>query len=46
MELADVQKAIDEIDGASVDRLKELLTTHEEVIMIGNGGSNAICSHI
>ena len=46
MKLADVQKAIDEIDKASVDRLKQLLIAHEEVIMIGNGGSNAICSHI
>jgi len=46
MKLADVQKAIDEIEPSQVDQLKQLLSTHEEVIMIGNGGSNAICSHI
>lgn len=46
MKLADVQKAINEIDPLQVDQLKHLLSVHEEIIMIGNGGSNAICSHI
>ena len=46
MKLIDVQKAIDEIDESLVDRLKQLLSAYTEVIMIGNGGSNAICSHI
>jgi|TARA_R110002060_G_scaffold38317_8_gene49521 D-sedoheptulose 7-phosphate isomerase len=46
MLLSDVQKAISEIDPKEVDKLKSLLDNHDEIIMIGNGGSNAICSHI
>ena len=46
MKLADVTKAINDIDESQVLLLKKLLDSHSEVIMIGNGGSNAICSHI
>ena len=46
MKLADVTKAINAIDESQVQLLKKLLDSHNEVIMIGNGGSNAICSHI
>ena len=46
MKLDDVTKAIGDIDKSQVDLLKRLLDSHDEVIMIGNGGSNAICSHI
>ena len=46
MKLSEVKEAIDAINQSEVDMLKQLLSTHEEVIMIGNGGSNAICSHI
>ena len=46
MKLSEVKKAVDAITQNEVDTLKRLLSSHEEVIMIGNGGSNAICSHI
>ena len=46
MRLDEVKEAIDAITQSDVDTLKQLLLTHKEVIMIGNGGSNAICSHI
>ena len=46
MRLSEVKKAIDAISQDEVDTLKSLLSSHKEVIMIGNGGSNAICSHI
>ena len=46
MLLSDVQKAISEIDPEEVVKLNSLLDNHSEIIMIGNGGSNAICSHI
>ena len=46
MKLSEVKQAIDNISQDKVDTLKSLLSSHKEVIMIGNGGSNAICSHI
>jgi D-sedoheptulose 7-phosphate isomerase len=46
MNLEEVQKAIADIDPQDVNDLKSLLEAYHEIILIGNGGSNAICSHI
>ena len=45
----DLKKFIDEIkafDDHDIQTLKDLIDHHDEIIMIGNGGSNSICSHI
>jgi D-sedoheptulose 7-phosphate isomerase len=46
MNLSHVIQAIHEIDQDDVIRLESLIRKHTDIIMIGNGGSNAICSHI
>ena len=46
MNLSDVTQAINEIDPDLVTALYSLVWKHADIIMIGNGGSNAICSHI
>jgi len=46
MNLSEVVQAINEIDPSDVAELKSLVGKYTDIIMIGNGGSNAICSHI
>jgi D-sedoheptulose 7-phosphate isomerase len=46
MNLSDVIRAINEIDPNDVTRLEMVVKKYADIIMIGNGGSNAICSHI
>ena len=46
MDLDKLIKEIEKIDPKDVITLKDFIDHHDEIIMIGNGGSNAICSHI
>ena len=46
MRLADLIIAIATFGQEEIRKLKRPLDNHSSVIMIGNGGSNSICSHI
>jgi D-sedoheptulose 7-phosphate isomerase len=46
MKLEDVQNALSEINPNDISKLSELVNNASQVILIGNGGSNAIASHI
>lgn len=46
MKIEEIEKAISELDGQSLHKLKELVDRHHDIIVLGNGGSNAIASHI
>lgn len=46
MNKQDVQKAISEIKQEDLDKLKKLVDESDQIILIGNGGSNSIASHI
>ena len=46
MKLEDVQNALSQINPADIEKLSQLVNNASQVILIGNGGSNAIASHI
>lgn len=46
MKLKDIKESIFEIDKKDIKKLKKLISNHDKVIIIGNGGSNSIASHI
>jgi len=46
MILDDLLKILENIPGDKVEKLKTLVDDHEQIIIIGNGGSNSIASHI
>lgn len=46
MNLQDYKQCLDSIDQESLNKLKEIVNNHEHIIILGNGGSNAISCHI
>jgi D-sedoheptulose 7-phosphate isomerase len=46
MDLKELNKALEDVELDKLDKLKELILSASQIIMIGNGGSNSICSHI
>ena len=46
MKIEEIEKALSELDGQSLRKLKELVDSHHDIIILGNGGSNAVASHI
>ena len=46
MNLSLFKKMVNEIDDEKINQLSDLLKSFEKIIIIGNGGSNAIASHI
>lgn len=46
MNLKELSKVLDQITGDRVEALKEAVRKAEEIFLIGNGGSNAIASHM
>jgi len=46
MNLQDFITIINNFDSDDIAKLAALVHSHEDIIMIGNGGSNSICSHI
>ena len=46
MKLDEFELAFNNIDLKEIDALKELVLSRDKIIIIGNGGSNSIASHI
>ncbi len=46
MKLSELTDAISKFDVKDIRTLRELVFSHDLTILIGNGGSNSICSHI
>ena len=46
MKIKEVQDALEQISEEKITQLIDLVETHDKIIIIGNGGSNAIASHI
>lgn len=46
MNLQEYKRCVDDLDITKLQELKQLLTEYTDIIILGNGGSNAIASHI
>lgn len=46
MNLKELKTCLNEIDENEVQKLYELIHNRDVILLIGNGGSNAVCSHI
>jgi D-sedoheptulose 7-phosphate isomerase len=46
MKIEEVEKALQEIDPIQIEAFTDLIDSKDNIIVIGNGGSNAIASHI
>lgn len=46
MDLRELTQALNDVNEPELKRLKRLVDEHKEIILIGNGGSNAIASHM
>ena len=46
MKLDEFELAFNNIDSKEIDALKQLVLSREKIVIIGNGGSNSIASHI
>lgn len=46
MKISELIGALSKIDKSDILSLQDLVSNASQVIMIGNGGSNSICSHI
>jgi D-sedoheptulose 7-phosphate isomerase len=46
MNIQDLKNCLDQINQNDIDKLKELVDSKTNIIILGNGGSNAIASHI
>ena len=46
MIISELVREIEKFAHADIEMLRELVTNAGQIIMIGNGGSNSICSHI
>jgi len=46
MNLAEFRKELEKLNENDIERLKEIVWSFDNVIIVGNGGSNSIASHI
>jgi D-sedoheptulose 7-phosphate isomerase len=46
MKIEELKNCLDKINQTDLDKLRNIITEKERIIIIGNGGSNAIASHI
>lgn len=46
MKIEELKRCLEEIDSNSISILEDLIDVHDSVIILGNGGSNSIASHI
>lgn len=46
MNLKEYKDCLNSIDESKLEQLKELVLSHKQIIILGNGGSNAISLHI
>ena len=46
MNLQELKDCIDAIDPIDLEHLKTVIRDHNHIILLGNGGSNAITGHV
>ena len=46
MKISEFQEALSNVDQDSVEKLQSLVLSHRNIVIIGNGGSNSVASHI
>jgi D-sedoheptulose 7-phosphate isomerase len=46
MDLNELKKCINQIEKDTLDKLKNIILSKKQIIILGNGGSNSISSHI
>lgn len=46
MNIDNLKKCLNDIKSEDLDRLKDIIESKEKIIILGNGGSNAISAHI
>jgi D-sedoheptulose 7-phosphate isomerase len=46
MDLKELIQSLNNVTDDELDSLSKLIDSHKEIILIGNGGSNAIASHM
>jgi len=46
MNIEELKKCIDEINTDDLSKFKEIISMSKKIIILGNGGSNAVSSHI
>lgn len=46
MNLVELRKCLDCISNEDIESLKKIIDSHQNIIILGNGGSNSISSHI
>ena len=46
MRIEEIEKTLSELDREELSKLKRLIDGYRDIIVLGNGGSNAVASHI
>ena len=46
MNIEDLKKCLNDVSKSDLDKLRDIVLSKEKIIILGNGGSNAISSHI
>ena len=46
MNIDDLKRCLNDIREEDLEKLKDIILSKEKIIILGNGGSNAISSHI
>lgn len=46
MNLQEFKQCLDSVDQLDLEELKEVINRHNHIILLGNGGSNAITGHV
>ena len=46
MNIEDLKRCLNEVSNSDLDKLRDIILSKEKIIILGNGGSNAISSHI
>ena len=46
MNIEDLKKCLSDVSKSDLDKLRDIVLSKEKIIILGNGGSNAISSHI
>ena len=46
MNIEDLKRCLNDVSNNDLDKLRDIILSKEKIIILGNGGSNAISSHI
>jgi D-sedoheptulose 7-phosphate isomerase len=46
MQINEIKRCLEEVNPTSISILQDVVEVHESIILLGNGGSNSISSHI